>query len=142
VLYPSVRNSNPKNYTKRFQQVNWSEAKCIMIEWRKGLMTKPISWLLLCSYSIISFINTNLYNCSCDCVFSFCVRVFIECVILCTVFRLIVVLYCVMCVVCVFCLIVLPLPPGENPFAVKINNIIILSLHTSGSLVRRPAMPF
>jgi hypothetical protein len=24
--------------------------------------------------------------------------------------------------VCVLCLIVLPLPPGENPFAVKINN--------------------
>jgi hypothetical protein len=29
---------------------------------------------------------------------------------------------CVMCVVCVLCLIVVPLPPGENPFAVKINN--------------------
>jgi hypothetical protein len=34
---------------------------------------------------------------------------------------LIVVLFCVMCVVCVLCLIVVPLPPGENPFAVKIN---------------------
>jgi hypothetical protein len=33
----------------------------------------------------------------------------------------IVVLFCVMCVVCVLCLIVVPLPPGENPFAVKIN---------------------
>jgi hypothetical protein len=44
------------------------------------------------------------------------------CVILCTVFRLIVVLFCAMCVVCVLCLIVVPLPPGENPFAVKINN--------------------
>jgi hypothetical protein len=43
-------------------------------------------------------------------------------VILCTVFRLIVVLFCVMCVVCVLCLIVVPLPPGENPFEVKINN--------------------
>jgi hypothetical protein len=39
---------------------------------------------------------------------------------LCTVFRLIVVLFCVMCVVCVLCLIVVSLPPGENPFAVKI----------------------
>jgi hypothetical protein len=29
----------------------------------------------------------------------------------------------VMCVVCVLCLIVVPLPPGENPFAVKINII-------------------
>jgi hypothetical protein len=45
--------------------------------------------------------------------------------ILCTVFRLIVVLFCVMCVVCVLCLIVVPLPPGENPFAVKINNFIL-----------------
>jgi hypothetical protein len=44
------------------------------------------------------------------------------CVVLCTVFRLIVVLFCVICVVCVLCLIVLPLPPGENTFAVKINN--------------------
>jgi hypothetical protein len=26
------------------------------------------------------------------------------------------------CVVCILCLIVVPLPPGENPFAVKINN--------------------
>jgi hypothetical protein len=47
--------------------------------------------------------------------------VFIVCVFLCTVFRLIVVLFCVMCVVYVLCLIVVPLPPGENPFAVKIN---------------------
>jgi hypothetical protein len=43
------------------------------------------------------------------------------CVFLCTVFRLIVVLFCVMCFVCVLCLIVVPLPPGENPFVVKIN---------------------
>jgi hypothetical protein len=43
------------------------------------------------------------------------------CVFLCTVFRLIVVLFCVICVVCVLCLIVVPLPPGENPIAVKIN---------------------
>jgi hypothetical protein len=44
------------------------------------------------------------------------------CVVLCAVFRLIVVLFCMMCVVCVLCLIVVPLPPGENPFEVKINN--------------------
>jgi hypothetical protein len=43
------------------------------------------------------------------------------CVFLCTVFRLIVVIFGVMCVVCVLCLIVGPLPPGENPFAVKMN---------------------
>jgi hypothetical protein len=43
------------------------------------------------------------------------------CVFLYTVFRLIVVLFCVMCVVCVLYLIVVPFPPGENPFAVKIS---------------------
>jgi hypothetical protein len=48
--------------------------------------------------------------------------VFIVRVVLCIVFRLIVVLFCVMCVVCVLCLIVVRLPSGINPFAVKINN--------------------
>jgi hypothetical protein len=37
------------------------------------------------------------------------------CVVLCAVFRLIVVLF-------VCCLIVVSLSPGKNPFAVKINN--------------------
>jgi hypothetical protein len=61
----------------------------------------------------------------------FCVMC-VVCVLYLTVFRLIVVLFCVMCVVCVLCLvcmlclIVVPLPPGENPFAVKINNKIII----------------
>jgi hypothetical protein len=41
------------------------------------------------------------------------------CAVSCAVFRLIVVLFCVMYVVCVLCLTVVPLPPGENPFAVK-----------------------
>jgi hypothetical protein len=45
----------------------------------------------------------------------YCVCIFVYCV------SLIVVLFCVMCVVCVLCLIVVPLPPSENPFAVKIN---------------------
>jgi hypothetical protein len=52
-------------------------------------------------------------------VFILC-RVFIVCVVLCAVFRLVVEFFSVMCVVCVLCLIVLPLPPGRNPFAVKI----------------------
>jgi hypothetical protein len=43
-------------------------------------------------------------------------------VVLCVVFRLIVVLFCVMRVNYLLCLSVLPLPPGKNPFAVKINN--------------------
>jgi hypothetical protein len=50
---------------------------------------------------------------------SFIVRV---CVVLCAVFRLSVVLFCVMCVICVLYLIIVPLPPGKCPFAVKINN--------------------
>jgi hypothetical protein len=54
-------------------------------------------------------------------VFSFCVG-FLLCMNICDVFRLIVVLFCVMCVVCVLCLTVVPLTPGENQFAVKINN--------------------
>jgi hypothetical protein len=54
----------------------------------------------------------------------FCAKYFKQnvCVVLCTVFRLIVVLFCVMGVVSCLCLIVVPLPPGENPFAIKINN--------------------
>jgi hypothetical protein len=72
---------------------------------------------------MIIFINTTLYNCSCDCcIFILGSVYFIVCVVLCTVFRLIVVLFCVMFVVCVLCLTVVPLPPGENLFAVKINN--------------------
>jgi hypothetical protein len=47
---------------------------------------------------------------------------FIVCVVLCAVFCLSVVCYFVMCVICVLCLIVVPLPPGKNPSAVKINN--------------------
>jgi hypothetical protein len=38
-------------------------------------------------------------------------------VVLRNVFRLIVVLFCVMCIVCMLCLIVVPLPPGKTPFA-------------------------
>jgi hypothetical protein len=38
-------------------------------------------------------------------------------------------LLCVMCVICVLCLILVPLPPGENPFAVKKSNNIPTELH-------------
>jgi hypothetical protein len=44
---------------------------------------------------------------------------FTVCVALCAVFCLRVVL---LCVICVLCLIVVPLPPGRNPFAVHLNN--------------------
>jgi hypothetical protein len=47
--------------------------------------------------------------------------------ILCTVFRLIVVLFSMMCVISVLCLIVVPLPLGENPFIVKYKYIYITS---------------
>jgi hypothetical protein len=51
-------------------------------------------------------------------------------------------LFCVMCVNCVLCLIVVPLPPGKNQFAVKINNnnsiqlfiIYVLSQQPQGRL--------
>jgi hypothetical protein len=39
-----------------------------------------------------------------------------------------IVLFCVMCVVCELCLIVVPLPPGENPFEVKINIYLSMTL--------------
>jgi hypothetical protein len=54
-------------------------------------------------------------------------------VVLCAVFRLSVALFCVMCIVCVLCLIVVPLPPGKNPFTVKINNNNNLHKEVSGA---------
>jgi hypothetical protein len=66
------------------------------------------------------FINNNLCNCSCNCiyiVFFVCSVSFIVCVVLCAVFYFI-----VMCVICVFCLIIVPLPQGKIPFAVKIDD--------------------
>jgi hypothetical protein len=48
-------------------------------------------------------------------VFILC-RVFIVSVVLGAVFRLIIVLFCVMFVICVLCLTVVPLPPGINPY--------------------------
>jgi hypothetical protein len=51
------------------------------------------------------------------------------CIVLCAVFRLIVVLFCVMCVICVLCLILVPLPTGKNPFSVNIIIIPDLSFH-------------
>jgi hypothetical protein len=78
-------------------------------------------WLLDYLFTLI-FINTTSYHFSCDCCIFILCRVFIVCVDLCIVFPLIVVLFCVKCVMCVLCLIVVALPPGENPIAVKINN--------------------
>jgi hypothetical protein len=78
-------------------------------------------------YSMLIFININLYNYSCDYLYSFCIVSvsFIVCsfvccvsfdcgVILCDVWYLFVVSYCK------------PLPPGKNPFAV---NEYYITLH-------------
>jgi hypothetical protein len=69
-------------------------------------------------------------KCSCNCICCICiVFVCVVCPIVCVVcvvFRLSVGLFCVMCVTCVLCLILAPLPPGKNPFAVKIIIIIII----------------
>jgi hypothetical protein len=43
-----------------------------------------------------------------------------------------------MCVVCVLCLIVVPLPPGENPFAVKINIYLNNPIDTISSAFGMP----
>jgi hypothetical protein len=84
-------------------------------------MTIPISWLLLFSYSMIIFINATLIIVVVIVVFLFCVGC------------LLCVYFCVLCFVwwlcyfvwCVLCLIVVPLPPGENPFAVETNIYLI-----------------
>jgi hypothetical protein len=40
------------------------------------------------------------------------------------------VLFCGICVICVLCLIVVSLPPGKNPFAVKVNKFKIKKENT------------
>jgi hypothetical protein len=52
-------------------------------------------------------------GCSLCVYFVYCVS-FDRCVILYDVCY-----FCMVCVICVLCLIVVPLPPGEKPFAVK-----------------------
>jgi hypothetical protein len=68
-------------------------------------------------------LNRNKYSsCNCICiVYIMCSVSLIVCVVLCAKFYLSAVCYFV-CVIYVLCLIVVPLPPGKNQFAVKINN--------------------
>jgi hypothetical protein len=73
-----------------FRQI---EVKWIMLEWREGLKTIPISWLLLFIYSMIIFINVTLYNCSCNCCIFILCRVFIVCIVV----VIVVFSYCVGC---------------------------------------------
>jgi hypothetical protein len=53
------------------------------------------------------------------------------------------VLFCVMCVLRVLCPIVVPLPPGKNQFAVKINNnnnsIQYISVYNGTFIVTLPS---
>jgi hypothetical protein len=75
--------------------------------------------------SMLIFLNNcggNFIICSCNCiciVFIVCNLSFIVCVVLYDVFCWKVVSYSVGSVLC---LIVVPLPPGKTPFAVKVNN--------------------
>jgi hypothetical protein len=79
-------------------------------------------------YHMLIFLILLIYIIVVVIVFILCSVFFIVCVVLCTAFRLIVVLFCVMCVSCHLCLIVLPMPPGKNPLAVKINKLINFTL--------------
>jgi hypothetical protein len=109
----------------------WRESPGEM--WVHHFMTLHISLLLLFSVQYpFLFINSNLHNCSCNCIccssnyiciaFIVCSVSFIVCIFLCVVLFECGVLFCVMCVICVLWLIVVPLPPGKDTFAVKINN--------------------
>jgi hypothetical protein len=87
------------------------------------IVEKLVEWILAGETEVLgenlSQRHFVIVYCSCDCCIFILCRVFIVSVVLCAVFHLIVVLFCVMCVICVLCLIVVPLPPGENPFAVE-----------------------
>jgi hypothetical protein len=77
--------------------------------------------MYVCAYLYVYiWLCVHMYVCMRVCIYV-CVYVCI-CVDMYIFDLLIVVLFCVMCVICVLCLIVAPLPPGKNPFAVKINN--------------------
>jgi hypothetical protein len=65
---------------------------------------------------------------------------FVVCVVLCPVFRFIVVLFCVMCVICVLCLIVVPLAPGKNSFAFQTNNNNINNNNLQNRKTHRPVI--
>jgi hypothetical protein len=56
------------------------------------------------------------------CIHCVCCVLYCLCSFVCCVLFECGVLFCVMCVIRVLRLIVVPLPPGKNPFAVKINN--------------------
>jgi hypothetical protein len=100
----------------------------------------------MCIVFVIVFVLYLYCNCICMCIvfvlelylfrnYIYCVQYvsFIIFVTVCAVFCLSVVCYFVWCVLfCVLCLIVVPLPPGSHPLAVKINNnkiIIILVVY-------------
>jgi hypothetical protein len=62
------------------------------------------------NFFLLILVNCNNTRINCSCIeLLVCSGSFIVCVVSCGV------------LFCVKCLIVVPLPPGENPFAVKIN---------------------
>jgi hypothetical protein len=80
-----------------------------------------VSWYLcILGIVIVIVVFSFCVGCSLCVYFVYCVS-FDRCVILYDMCY-----FCMMCVICVLCLIVVPLPPGENPFAVKYRYIIYL----------------
>jgi hypothetical protein len=69
-------------------------------------------------YSVLVLIILLTYSCNCICCFIVCSVYFVVCVVLCAVFCFTVVCYFVWCMLFACCPIVVPLPPGRNPFAV------------------------
>jgi hypothetical protein len=113
-----VINKKLRGGSAKWNVVKWSK---LWLNAGKDSWHYVVHYCYCLVYSGLIFINTNLYYCSCDCCIFILSRVFIVYVVLFAVFRLIFVLFCVMCVICVLCLIVARLPPGRNPFAVKIH---------------------
>jgi hypothetical protein len=147
----------PSNFRKRVRKVinkaKWrgDHRKGSEVKWSKLWLNKgKASWhyVFHCCYclvySMLSFINVNLYNCSCEIyiivVVIICIRS-AQCVLYCMCSFVCCVSFdrgVILCVVC--CLFIVsyckPLPPGKNPFAV--NKYYITSLHynTADEVVR------
>jgi hypothetical protein len=117
-------NNGTANSQLRFIYNFLSHTTHLLRSWITGIFTCKFRDINL--FQIFWTDNQTIYIIVVFIVFILCSVSIIVCVVLCTVFRLIVVLLCVMGVICLLCLIVLPLPPGKNPFAVKIYNKIII----------------
>jgi hypothetical protein len=117
----------------------WAKSWSILLWWNV-LLYIPMSisavhYLNWFARTVFMAQTISSYNCSCNCSIFILCRVFIVCIVV----VIVVFSFCVGCSLCVYfcvlyfvwslcyfvwcvlCLIVVPLPPGENPFAVKIN---------------------